>query len=110
VSLIKISTLQINNYSRKGCQLYSIQVLDSTENNKMKIEDLLVLYGFIDVFPEEIPGLLPKREIEFSIELMLRVMPTSKVPYRMNPPELVELKIQLKEMLDKGYIRPSVSP
>jgi hypothetical protein len=51
----------------------------------------------------------PKRDIDFSIELMEGAVPTSKVPYRMIPPKLVELKIQLKEMLDKGYIRPNVS-
>lgn len=50
------------------------------------------------------------RELDFSIELMLGETPTSKAPYRMSTPELVELKLQLKEILDKGYIRPGVSP
>jgi len=49
-------------------------------------------------------------EVYFSIELVSRIAPTSKTPYRISTPELVELKLQLKEMLDKGYIRPSVSP
>ncbi len=48
--------------------------------------------------------------MEFSIELMLGVAPTYKVPYRMSTPELVELKLQVKEIHDKGYISPSVSP
>ena len=52
----------------------------------------------------------PHREVEFSIELVPGATPASKAPYRMNTPELVELKLKLKEMLDKGYIRPSVSP
>jgi hypothetical protein len=66
--------------------------------------------GIQDVFPEEVPGLPPKRDLDFSIDLVPGAVPTSKVPYRMSTPELVELKVQLKEMLDKGYIRPSVSP
>eukprot|EP00253_Pinus_taeda_P017427 PITA_17427 len=59
---------------------------------------------------KEIPKLPPHREVEFSIELVPRATPTSKEPYRMSPPEFVDLKLQLKEMLDKGYIRPSVLP
>jgi hypothetical protein len=62
------------------------------------------------VFPEEIPGLPLRRDIDFSIELALGAVSVSRTPYRMSMPELVELKLQLKEMMDKGYIRPSVSP
>ena len=62
------------------------------------------------VFPDEIPHLRPKREIYFSIDLVQGATPVSRAPYRMSPPELMELKIQLQELLDKGYIRPSVSP
>jgi len=67
-------------------------------------------YKFQDVFPIEISELPPHREVDFSIELVTEAAPTSKAPYRMSTPELVELKLQLKEMLYKGYIRPSVSP
>jgi len=70
----------------------------------------LVLQQFQDVFLEDITEFRPHSEVEFSIELVLGVAPTSKSPYKMSTPELVELKLQLKEMLDKGYIRPSVSP
>jgi len=62
------------------------------------------------VFPEEIPGRPPQREIHFSIELLPGSALVSKVPYRMSIPELTELKIQLQELLEKGYIKPSVSP
>jgi len=55
-----------------------------------------MLHEYIYVFPEEIPGLPPTRDIDFSIEPMPRVVPTSKLPYRMSTSELVELKIQLK--------------
>ena len=56
------------------------------------------------------PRLPPQQEIDFSIELLPGAAPMSRVPYRMSVPELIELKIQLQELLDKGYIRPSVSP
>ena len=52
----------------------------------------------------------PHREVDVSIELLPGAAPASKEPYRMSTPKLVELKLKLKEMLDKGYIRPSVSP
>jgi len=62
------------------------------------------------VFLVGILELPPHREVGFFIELVPRATPTSKEPCRMSSPKLVELKLQLKEMLDKGYIRPSVSP
>lgn len=62
------------------------------------------------MFPVEIPTLPPHREVDFSIELIPRGAPTFKAPYRMSTPELVELKLQLKDMLDKGYIRSIISP
>ncbi|RVX08770.1 Transposon Tf2-2 polyprotein [Vitis vinifera] len=63
-----------------------------------------------DVFPEDLPGLPPEREVEFTIDLVPGTGPMSKAPYRMAPVELKELKVQLQELLDKGFIRPSVSP
>jgi hypothetical protein len=69
----------------------------------------VVLQGFDDVFVEEIPELPPRRQIYFSIDLLPGSAPVSKAPYRMSVPELTELKIQIQELLDKGYIRPSVS-
>ena len=63
-----------------------------------------------DDFPDEIPGLHPKRDIDFTIELVPRAAPVFKTPYRMSTPELLELKMQLQELLEKKYIRSSVSP
>jgi hypothetical protein len=68
-----------------------------------------VVREFPDVFPEELPGLPPDREVEFAIELIPGTSPISRRPYRMPPNELAELKVQLKELLDKGFIRPSKS-
>jgi hypothetical protein len=104
VSVRQISTLQMKKYCRKGCSLYAIQVLESIEDDKPNLEDHPILREYKDVFPEEVPGLPPRRDIDFSIELTPGVVPASRTPYRMSTPELVELKLQLKEMMDKGYI------
>ena len=64
---------------------------------------------FSDVFPEELPGLPPDRDVEFKIELVLGTAPISRRPYRMPPNELAELKMQLQDLLDKGLIQPSSS-
>jgi hypothetical protein len=110
VSVRQISTLQVNKYCRKGCPLYEIQVLNSVENSKPILEDHPILREYKDVFPEELPGLPPRKDIFFSIELVPGAVPVSRTPQRTSTPELVELKLQLKDMLDKGYIWPSLSP
>jgi hypothetical protein len=69
-----------------------------------------VVREFADVFPDELSGMPPDRDVEFVIELQPSTTPISKRPYRMPPMELAELKTQLQELLDKGYIRPSSSP
>ncbi|WVZ70449.1 hypothetical protein U9M48_019118 [Paspalum notatum var. saurae] len=75
-----------------------------------EIKKIPVVCDFPDVFPEELPGLSPDRDVEFKIDLILGTAPISRRPYRMAPDELKELKIQLQEQLDKGFIRPSSSP
>jgi len=62
------------------------------------------------VFPEEVPGLPLRRDIEFSKELSPGVVLVSRTPYKMSTLKLVEIKLQLKEMMDKGYIQPNMSP
>ena len=75
-----------------------------------KLEVVPVVSEFPDVFPDDLPGLPPDRQIEFTIELAPGTEPVSKAPYRMAPSEMRELAKQLQEFLDKGLIRPSVSP
>ena len=109
----QISALQIKRAVRKGCKAYAVTITDEEsliKTYKLKVEDIPVLRQYVDVFPEEILGLPPKRELDFTIELVPGVVPSSKAPYRMNILELNELKSQLKELIDKKYIRPSVSP
>jgi hypothetical protein len=74
------------------------------------LEEIPVVQEFPDVFSDDLPGMPPERNIEFKIELQAGTAPVSKSPYQMTPVELTELKIQLTELLDKGYIRPSSSP
>jgi hypothetical protein len=74
------------------------------------VETIPVVCDYPDVFPDELPGMPPDRDIEFVIELQPGTAPISKRPYRMPPAELAELKKQLQELLDKGFIRPSTSP
>jgi hypothetical protein len=76
----------------------------------IKLEDIPVVCEYPDVLPNELPGMPPDRDVEFVIELQPGTAPISKRPYRMPPNELAELKLQLQELLDKGYIRPSASP
>jgi hypothetical protein len=73
-------------------------------------EAINVVSEFLDVFPEELPGMPPERKVEFAIELIPGTAPISKRAYRVSGPELVELKKQIDELLEKGYIRPSTSP
>ena len=75
-----------------------------------KLADIPVVCEYPDVFPDDLPGMPPDRDVEFAIELQPGTAPISRRPYRMPPNELVELKKQLQELLDKGYIRPSTSP
>jgi hypothetical protein len=74
------------------------------------LSDIGIVREYPDVFPEELPGMLPDRDIEFMIELLPGTPPISKRPYRMPVNELVELKKQLAELQSKGFIRPSSSP
>jgi hypothetical protein len=72
--------------------------------------DIRIVSEYPDVFPEELPGMPPDREIEFVVEVVPGTTPIFKRPYRMTANQLAELKEQLQELLDKGYIHPSASP
>jgi hypothetical protein len=73
-------------------------------------DNIRVVRDFPDVFPEELPGMPPEREVEFVIDLLPGTAPTFKRPYRMSVEELKEPKKQLTELQEAGYIRPSFSP
>ena len=104
-----VSTMKAVKFMRKGCVAFLTSVVVNNVESK-RLEDISVVEEYPDVFPDELPGLPPEREVEFAIELQPGVQPISKAPYRMAPAEMAELKEQLQELLDKGFIRPSVSP
>ena len=112
-SIRMVTTMQTKCSRRKG---YGFFVLLISSNKGKYVEDAEVLnrypilQQFQDVFFQDITDLPPHREVEFSTVLVLGATPTSKAPYRMSTPKFVELKLHLKEMLDKRYIRPNVSP
>jgi hypothetical protein len=76
----------------------------------VQLENIPVVCEYPDVFPDDLPGMPPDRDVEFVIELQPGTAPISKRPYLMPPKELAKLKNQLQELLDKGYIHPSSSP
>ena len=104
-----LTIIQAKKLLRQGCEAYLAHVVDK-QKDVPKLEDILVVNEFPDVFPDELPGLPPDREIEFAIELAPEAEPVSKAPYRMAPVEMRELATQMQDLLDKGIIRPSVSP
>jgi hypothetical protein len=77
---------------------------------ELKLEDIYVIREFLDVFPNDLPGLSPEGAIEFKMELQPGSAPIARAPYKMSLVEMKELKIQLQGLLDKGYIHPSTSP
>jgi hypothetical protein len=85
-------------------------IVNATIAKAKEIADVPVVCEFSDVFPNDLPGLPPDRDVEFKIELIPGTAPISRRPYRMPPNELAELKIQLEELLQKGLIHPSSSP
>ncbi|XP_073030636.1 uncharacterized protein [Primulina eburnea] len=106
-----VSAIRMSRLLEHGHEGYLIYAVDVTQKKKeVGIEDIPIVAEFTDVFPDEIPGFPPAREVEFGIELMPGTSLISRTPYRMAPAELRELKAQLQDLLDKGYIRPSVSP
>ena len=84
--------------------------MEDTRKEVLKLDDIPVVREFPNAFPEDILGIPIDREIGFSIDLLPGTSPVSKAPYRMAPTEPKELKKQLQELLDKGFIRPSASP
>ena len=105
LSSCMISAMAAQRMLRKGCQGYLAYVVE-TEKEGTLVDEIPV----VREFPDDIAGLPPDREVEFTIDLILGTEPISIPPYRMDPVELRDLKAQLEELLSKGFIRPSISP
>ena len=104
-----VSVSEATEWFGEGCKVFSA-TLEEPESKPKELSMIPVVAEFPDVFPGELPGLPPKRAVEFVIDLAPGVSPISKAPYRMAPAELKELKSQLEELLQAGFIRPSTSP
>ncbi|XP_070015583.1 uncharacterized protein [Nicotiana sylvestris] len=104
-----ISYLKASKMIRKGCIYHWVRVADTTSEVSVP-ESVPVVKEFLEVFSDELPRIPPDREMDFGIDVLPDTRPISIPPYRMAPAELRELKEQLKDLLEKGFIRPSVSP
>jgi hypothetical protein len=94
--------MKVNQCLRQRCRLYVVEVVN--ERKGPSLDQYPVLLEFQDVFLNELPGLPPKRELDFTILLKPGAEPISKTPYRMTAPELCELQMQLKVLLDLGRL------
>ncbi|GJZ33718.1 putative reverse transcriptase domain-containing protein [Tanacetum coccineum] len=108
-----ISCTKAQKYMEKGFPIFlahitAKEVEDKSE--KKRLEDVPIVQDFPEVFPEDLPGLPPTRQVEFQIDLVPGAAPVARAPYRLAPSEMKELSEQLKELSDKGFIRPSSSP
>ncbi|GJX74792.1 putative reverse transcriptase domain-containing protein [Tanacetum coccineum] len=104
-----ISCIKTERYISRGCQVFVIQVMEKKSDEK-RLEDIPVVREFPEVFPEDLPGLPPVRQVEFQIDLIPGTTPVARAPYRLAPSEMQELSNQLQELADRGFIRPSTSP
>jgi hypothetical protein len=105
-----ISAMQARKLIVEGNKAFLAFIVALTKQAKKNLEDIPVVCEYLDVFSSDYSGLPPQREVEFGIECVSGTNPISKAPYKMASLELKELKEQLQELLDKGFIRPSISP
>ncbi|GKC79446.1 putative reverse transcriptase domain-containing protein [Tanacetum coccineum] len=107
-----ISSIRTQKYINQGCQVFLIQMMKEEETKipERRIKDVPVVRDIMEVFPEDLPGLPPTRQVEFHIELIPGATPVVRAPYRLAPAEMKKLAEQLKELSNKGFIRPSSSP
>ncbi|GJU58437.1 putative reverse transcriptase domain-containing protein [Tanacetum coccineum] len=104
-----ISCIKARKYIERGFQLFLAQVTKK-EPSKTQLQDVPVIRNFPKVFPDDFLGLPPPQQVEFRIELVPGTAPVARAPYHLALSELKELSDQLKELLEKGFIRPSSSP
>ncbi|GJU20469.1 putative reverse transcriptase domain-containing protein [Tanacetum coccineum] len=108
-----ISCTKTQKYMEKGFPIFLANVTAKEvedKSEKKRLEDIPIVQDFLEVFPEDLPGLPPTRQVEFQIDLVPGAAPVAQAPYRLAPSEMKELSEQLKELSDKGFIRPSSSP
>ena len=104
-----ISCLKSCKMISKGCHYHILRVKDLGSKSP-PLESVPIVKDFLEVFPDDLPGIPPEWEIDFVIDLLSDTQPISFPPYQMALTELKELKAQLKYLLYKGYIQPRISP
>ncbi|XP_028088740.1 uncharacterized protein LOC114289267 [Camellia sinensis] len=104
-----ISAIKVRKLMNKGCQGYLCSITTEPTMDII-LDNIPVVRDFPNVFPNELPGQLVDREIEFTIDMIPGTQPIFKTPYRMSTIEMKKLKVQLQELLDEGFFRPSTSP
>nr|GEW40021.1 reverse transcriptase domain-containing protein [Tanacetum cinerariifolium] len=104
-----ISRIKTERYISKGYQVFIAQVIEKKSDEKRQ-EDIPVVREFLEVFPEDLPGLPPVRQVEFKIDLILKEAPVARAPYKLAPSEMPKLSDQLQELANRGFIRPSTLP
>ncbi|GJZ68699.1 putative reverse transcriptase domain-containing protein [Tanacetum coccineum] len=110
ISRLKVvSCIKARKYIERGCHLFVAHVTEKEPKEK-RLNDVPIIRDFPEVFPDDLPGLPLPRQVEFRIELVPGAAPVARAPYRLAPTELKELLDQLKELSEKGFIRPSSSP
>ena len=100
--------MQLKKFYGKGCRVYVAHVLEAIEYDTPRLEGFHMIQEFMNVFPDEIPRLPPKSDVNFTFELMPGAAPMSHTPCRMNILEMLELNMQLQELLEKRYVKQSV--
>ncbi|XP_073269853.1 uncharacterized protein [Primulina huaijiensis] len=105
-----ISCMRAKKLIHKGCLGFLSSIVYAPDTDGRSIEDVEVVKDFLNVFPDDVSGIQPEREVEFAIKLMLGTVPISKTRYRLAPAEMKELKDQIQKLPDKGFSRPSFSP
>nr|GEV64592.1 putative reverse transcriptase domain-containing protein [Tanacetum cinerariifolium] len=108
-----ISCTKAQEYLLKGCDVFLAHITTKEAKDKSEgkqLEDVLIVRDFPAVFPEDLPGIPPTRQVEFQIDLVPGAAPVARAPYRLTPLKMKELAKQLQELSDKGFIRPSSSP
>ncbi|GJZ68113.1 putative reverse transcriptase domain-containing protein [Tanacetum coccineum] len=96
-----ISCIKTKRYISRGYQVFVAQVMEKKSAEK-RLEDIPVVREFLEVFPENLPGLSPVRQVEFQIDLIPGAAPVARAPYRLAPSEMQELSDQLQELADRG--------
>ncbi|GJT39461.1 putative reverse transcriptase domain-containing protein [Tanacetum coccineum] len=108
-----ISCTKTQKYLLKGCQVFLAHITTKKTEDKSeekRLEDVPIVRDFLKVFPEDLPGIPPVRQVEFQIDLVPGVAPVARAPYRLALSVMKELSDQLQELSDKGFILPSSSP